>query len=431
MKQQIVIIGAGPAGITTALYLAKKGIGSLVVDKSRFPRHKACGDNISGNVLRILNELDASWLGKMSEGQLALSINGLTAYAPNGHHFDVDFLPLEKDTDQPSCYTIPRIDFDHFLFQRAKESPYITLMEDCDIASVERLKTGGVQLRSRSGDVVIETELVVFSVGSNSNLMNDLYPVPKNPKHVGVGVRAYFEGVKPAGKPNFCEIIITQKLLPGGIYITPFPNGTVNVNVVMRSDVVKREKINLTDLMMQVLEEHPVLKERFEAAKMIGKPQGSSLFLGTQKRRLSGDHFLFVGDAAGLIDLLSANGIPQAMLSAKIAAEEISRCVLQNNFSAAALAPYDVRLYKRIEHYLKLSQLVTPFMGNRLFLKLMVLAMNYLAKKFSKNEVLRDFIYEKNIVSKLIKPTFYYKLFFGVKNAEALSISPLSRQSGG
>ncbi len=423
LKNKIVIIGAGPAGITTALYLAKNQIRTLVLDKATFPRHKVCADNITGNALRILNDLDPSWLAQMTTDRLALPIEGLTAYAPNCHHIDIDFLPLEKDTDQNSCYTIPRIDFDHFLVARAKENPFIQIIENCNISKIERLPTNGVQLKTKSEDLLIDAELVVFCTGSNSNLVNGLCAVKKEPKHVALGVRAYFEGAEPHHKPNFCEVIITEKLLPGGIYITPFPNGLVNVNVVIRSDVVQKKHLNLTALMMQQLAEHPILKDRFKQAKMIGKPQGSSLLLGTKKRKLSGNNFMLVGDAAGLIDLLSANGIPQAIISAKIAAEEIHKCIVVNDFSASALAQYDVRVHKRLENYLKMSQLVAPFVTNKFFLKLTVLLMNYLAKKFNKNDELRDIIYEKHLIRRLIKPSFYYKLFFGIKNSEALKYS--------
>lgn len=420
LKNKVVIIGAGPAGLITALFLAKKQIYTILLDKASFPRHKACADNVTGNALRIINELDDSWLEKMGKYSFSLPIEGLTAYAPNCHHIDIDFLPLEKETDQPSCYTIPRIEFDNFLMERAKENQYIKVIENCIIDKVERIKTGGLQIKTKSENLIIDTDLAVFCTGSNSNLIDDLFSIKKRPKDLAVGVRAYFEGVKPHHKPNFCELIMTEKMLPGGVYITPFSNGTTNVNIVMLSDVVKKKKINLSNLMMEVLKEHPILKERFENATMIGKPLGSSLFLGTKRRKISGDNYLLVGDAAGLIDLLSANGIPQAMLSAKIAAEEISRCIIENNFSEAALAPYDIRVHKRLENYLTKSRFIAPFVGYNLFIKLSVICMNFLAKKSSKNKFLEELISGNQILNKIINPSFYFRLFFGIKNIDNL-----------
>lgn len=420
LKNQIVIIGAGPAGVITSLILAKNQIRTILLDKEEFPRHKVCGDIITGNTLRIMNELDPSWLKKMNEDRLAVPIKGSTVYAPNYHNFDVDFMSLEKGTTQPSCYAIRRIDFDNFLLQRARENAYITIIENCNIDKVERLKTGGLQVKTKSEDLIIDTECLVFCTGSNSSLINDVYPVKKRDRDVAVGVRAYFEGVKPESKPGYGDLFIPKKFLPGGLYLTPLPDGTVNINVVMRSDVVKKKKINLNKLMMEELKENPVLNKRFENAKLIGKPQGNSLFLGTRRRKLSGDNFLFVGDAAGLIDFISANGIPQAMLSAKIAAEEISRCVLANDFSASALAPYDRRIYKRLESYLKISKLASPFMASPFFLKVVTAAMNYVARKFNKNQEISSLIYEQNVVRKLINPVYYYRLLFGIKNKESL-----------
>ena len=58
IKTSIVIIGAGPAGCTCALALAKKNIPSTVIDQSSFPRDKICGDALSGKVVLSLKKID-------------------------------------------------------------------------------------------------------------------------------------------------------------------------------------------------------------------------------------------------------------------------------------------------------------------------------------------------------------------------------------
>ncbi len=59
-NQTITIIGAGPAGQIASLFLAKRGIPSLLIDKSAHPRLKPCADVVTGQAIRILHELDAS-----------------------------------------------------------------------------------------------------------------------------------------------------------------------------------------------------------------------------------------------------------------------------------------------------------------------------------------------------------------------------------
>ena len=54
----IIIIGAGPAGSSAALYAQKVGLKTILLDKATFPRDKICGDALSGKSVRIMEELD-------------------------------------------------------------------------------------------------------------------------------------------------------------------------------------------------------------------------------------------------------------------------------------------------------------------------------------------------------------------------------------
>ena len=58
INRRICIIGAGPAGVTTSLFLAKQGVKSTLIDKAVFPRDKVCGDALSGKVVYGLNRID-------------------------------------------------------------------------------------------------------------------------------------------------------------------------------------------------------------------------------------------------------------------------------------------------------------------------------------------------------------------------------------
>src|SRR5271165_6557851 len=53
----VVIVGAGPSGSTTAYYLAKQGFNVLLVDKFNFPRDKTCGDGLTPRALHILDDM--------------------------------------------------------------------------------------------------------------------------------------------------------------------------------------------------------------------------------------------------------------------------------------------------------------------------------------------------------------------------------------
>ena len=101
---------------------------------------------------------------------------------------------------------------------------------------------------------------------------------------------------------------------------------------------------------------------------------------------MCGDHFLLVGDAASLIDPVSGDGIGNAVLSGKLAAEQVKQCFANNNFSAAFVKNYEQVLYKRAgaDMRKKTSVLKTmarmPFLFNAAF----IVGQNKVIKKFMK-----------------------------------------------
>ena len=82
----LIIVGAGPAGATAALYADQMGLKSVLVDKATFPRDKICGDAISGKSIRYMNELGI--LDEVSDLDGA-EINRITFGSPSHKQFDI------------------------------------------------------------------------------------------------------------------------------------------------------------------------------------------------------------------------------------------------------------------------------------------------------------------------------------------------------
>jgi flavin-dependent dehydrogenase len=233
----------------------------------------------------------------------------------------------------------------------------------------------------------------------------------KQNKHFAIGVRGYFKNVGNADFPNHAELFLHRKMMPGGFYIAPFNSDIANVNLVMRSDVAKQNNINLNTLFWEAIQLHPTLKERFKNAEQVGKLEGGALHLGTKKRAISGDGYMLAGDAGGLIDLMSGNGIPQAMISGKFAAQHAAKAIGANNFSAAALQEYDVNVFNKINKDLKLGKLLSPFMASNFILNGAVKAFNFIATRKGAQAQLSSLLYTKNVALKLLNPMFYWRLF--------------------
>ncbi|MFZ1825924.1 MAG: geranylgeranyl reductase, partial [Chitinophagales bacterium] len=177
----------------------------------------------------------------------------------------------------------------------------------------------------------------------------------------------------------------------------------------MRSDVVSKRKINLKQKLAEVIEKYPALKERFANAEIVDDVKGYGLPLGSKKRKLSGDNYMLVGDAASLIDPFTGEGIGNAVMSGMCAAMQAKECIANNNFSADYLKAYDTTVYRRLWHELKLSYRMQQLVNYPWLF-------NFVVKKANTNKVLRETISvmfeDIDLREKLRKPSFYFQLLF-------------------
>lgn len=405
----ICIIGAGPSGVVTALFLAKKGIPSILLDKSTFPRQKPCADCITSNCIRILNEINPELLPQLVEEKNVLPINGINAYAANLNKIKFEFLPLEPNTTQPSCYTIERAHFDMLLLNEAKKTGLISVYENTRVNKL-RFNQDSVTVETNK-EMEITASCVVNASGSGSSLEEKLFDIPPEPAHTAIGIRAYFKNVELADN-DFSELYLSRKLMPGGMYVSPMPNNEVNVNLVVRLDKQKKHQIDLKQTFADFLEENPLAKSKFARAEQLRNFEGAQLKLGTLKRKIHRERYIAVGDAAGLIDILSANGIPQAFMSGKIAAQHLANCIATNDFSEATLKAYEKAIFKATHNYLKLGRRSAPLMKSEYVLDMVNYLLNTFSAQIENNKTLESLVYKKKLLP-FINPK---RFFFGMKN---------------
>src|SRR5256885_3276613 len=82
-RWDVVVVGAGPAGATTALLLARAGASVLLVDRARFPRDKACSEYLSPATTAILERLGGGVLAAVESAAHA-KLYGMKVGAPGG-----------------------------------------------------------------------------------------------------------------------------------------------------------------------------------------------------------------------------------------------------------------------------------------------------------------------------------------------------------
>ena len=407
IRTGICIVGAGPAGAAASITLSKNGVQHLVVDAASFPRHKPCGDILTSGVLRALRRLNPEILNELKSENLLSPVWKTLIYPPNQQPISLDFLPFDGKEGEPGCYAVSRFDLDLALANHIRSCPFAGFMENCRIKSV-RKDRNLMCLETEDGQV-LHADLVIFATGSGSSLLQHIgHSAPK--EETAIGIRAHYEGVD--WNTAHSALFLNEDCMPGGLYLTPLPGGKCNVNLVMSLRKVRTEKAVLREKMEEMLHTIPVLKKAFLNARRCGNPEGSKLFLGLRPRKISGEGYLLAGDAAGLIEFFSGNGIPQAYTSGEIAAGIAARACRENNFSAAYLRQYDAELYRKIRTDKIGGQLIFPLLHRPLVSSQVLRFLNYLSSRPRTNDLLRDLLYARNPGQILRKPGFYFSLLW-------------------
>ena len=357
IKTDVCILGAGPAGAAAALKLSRLGIPCILIDKAIFPREKICGDGISHRVMDIVSKwIDPSVAERFAAAKtIHLDSWGLLFEGTKQNSFDIEYRPFNDKTKEiPSGFVCKRYEFDNFLVNEVRNCHNITLMENVEITDFQPNTEGvstenqtgnnGWILQNKTGDVVVQARLLLVADGAHSRFARQIGGIEMDPKHYMASVKAYYKGVTDFHADNYLEFYFHKDFLPGYFWIFPLPNGEANVGIAIVSEEVSKRKLNLKKCLQEVIEDK--FKERFKNAELIGDIQGFGLPLGSKKRKLSGDNYMLLGDAACLIDPLTGEGIANALVSGAVAAEQAAKCLEKNDFSAQILRGYDERIYR-------------------------------------------------------------------------------------
>jgi len=399
-----IIVGAGPAGSSAAIYCNKLGLNTLLLDKSIFPRDKICGDALSGKSVKILEELDLLQdLDKLNGAIVNRIIFG------NPNHSECE-LHLNKSLNKRHIshgFVIPRKIFDNYLFKKASDVSNVVSGFNVEDLIYNKSQVIGVKGKSINGEqkkyfgnIVLGADGPYSIISRKSGLYNS------DMNYTAVGLRCYYENVEDL--TDQIELHYVNETIPGYFWIFPAGNKKANIGVGLLKSRAKKKKYNLQQIMKQVINSKN-FKYRFKNSNALEKPKGWNLPFGNTKRGNHGNGFLLLGDAAGLVDPFTGEGIGNAMESGKIAADIVLKAKILNNFSNQILSEYDKVLWEYLGSELKTSTLLLKLAHYRILL-------NFVIDRASRNKNIKNMISGMlaNEVPKteLSNPMFYLKTLF-------------------
>jgi geranylgeranyl reductase family protein len=399
----LVIVGGGPAGVVTALYAARKGLTTLLLDKSRFPRDKICGDAVSGKAIAVLRDLQLEdAVANLAGVRFRKVVFGSAKHV----EAEVD-LERARKRDLVVGYVIRRSVFDAFLFDRARAAA-TTCLEEFEVEDLlfDDGRVCGVVGSDKSSGLKREFRgrVVVGADGYRSIVARKTGSYTIDRAHWLVAIRRYHHNVK--GLSDRIELHYVSAVTPGYFWIFPVDDGLANVGLGMLASVMKKKRVNLTEALDATLGDR-FFAPRFAESEPVEKPIGWHLPVGSIHRRCHGPGYLLVGDAAGLIDPFTGEGIANAMHSGRIAASAAARALDAGDVGTASLARYDRDLWDGIGDELRVSTKLQRIAGLEPLL-------NFTIRKAAHSQEVKDtlcaMIAEEVSRKQMTSPLFYLKL---------------------
>ncbi len=403
----VIICGAGPGGAAAALCLQESGLRVALLDKHDFPRDKICGDALSGKVTAVLKYIRPELVDHLFHFPKKVGSYGIRFFSPGRHCLDIPFKRnIDALTHAPG-FVSRRMEFDDFLLRQAIASDNIHWFPEHPVTAV-KISEAGVEVSS--GEVVFHGKVVIGADGAHSQVAKSLGIRHMDKRFHSAGVRAYVQGVTGFHDKNFIELHYLEDLLPGYFWIFPLPNGAANVGLGMLSADLAKKPRALRKVLEEIMQSHPDIAPRFSHSTLEGPIVGFGLPLGSRKIPISSARAMLVGDAASLIDPFSGEGIGNAMISGRIAAQTILRLWPEQAFDAKSLQSYDDAVYRKLGQELRLSRTMQKMVR---FPKLF----DFFVRKSNQNSSLKLLItmmFESvDLRKELARPYFYWDLLMG------------------
>ncbi|WP_282794157.1 geranylgeranyl reductase family protein [Streptomyces sp. CC224B] len=326
----VIVVGAGPAGSTTAYYLAKAGLDVLLLEKTAFPREKVCGDGLTPRATKQLVAMGID----ISEEAGWLRNKGLRIIG-GGVRLQLDWPDLASFPDYGLVRK--RDDFDEQLARQAQKAG-ARLYERCNVgAPVIDDRTGRITgVEARLGEektpVTFHAPLVVAADGNSSRLSLAMGLHRREDRPMGVAVRTYF--TSPRHDDDYLESWLElwdrrgaqDRLLPGYGWIFGMGDGTSNVGLGVLNTSAAFKELDWREILKAWCASMPE-DWGYTPENMTGPIRGAALPMAFNRQPHYTRGLLLVGDAGGLVNPFNGEGIAYAMESGQIAADVIVQAV--------------------------------------------------------------------------------------------------------
>jgi geranylgeranyl reductase family protein len=378
----VIVVGAGPAGSTTAYYLASTGLDVLLLEKTAFPRDKVCGDGLTPRAVRQLVRMGVDITGPGWIRNRGLRIVG------GGMRLQLPWPELASYPDYGLVRT--RTDFDEILARHAQKSGARLYESTAVTGPVLDDRTGrivGVTARELDDDgrpigrvVTYQAPVVVAADGVSSRLSTSMGVHKRDDRPIGVAARTYF--TTPRHDDDWLESWLelwaededgVSRLLPGYGWIFGTGNGTSNVGLGLLNTSTAFGRVDYKQLLRRWVALTPPEWE-FTEENQVGDIRSAALPMAFNRQPHYDRGLLLVGDSGGMVNPFNGEGIDYAMEAASLAATVVADASARRSDTARErmLQRYPAVLKQEHGGYFTLGRIFVNLIGDPRIMKLCV-----------------------------------------------------------
>ncbi|MGH9441655.1 MAG: NAD(P)/FAD-dependent oxidoreductase [Thermoanaerobaculia bacterium] len=315
--RDVIVVGGGPGGASTAGFLARAGVDVLVLEKLEFPRFRI-GESLLPFQLPILERLGV--LEKVRRANFMVKPGATFLAEDSGGRRTVNFVH-GWDGEHSFSYQVPRAEFDSLMLGHARECG-AEVRHGVDVKRVlfDGARAFGVEVQESDGSRrEIRARVIVDASGGAAILSGPLKLRVPYPKMRRAALFAHYRNARPHPDARPGDILLPIRP-DAWFWHIPFSDGSASVGAVFEPEKGKGRAGDVDGLLASLLAESPAMSFVLEGAERISEVRGASDF-SWRSRFFAGEGWALVGDAAGFLDPTFSTGVFLAMtMGEKVAA---------------------------------------------------------------------------------------------------------------
>lgn len=339
-ETEVLVIGGGPAGATTATLVAQKGFQVKLLEREHFPRYHI-GESLIPETFWVLERL--GMLPKMRNSRF-VNKHSVQFVSEHGRLSEPFYFSLHNPHESSRTWQVYRQEFDQMMLENARETG-VYVHEGMRVTEVlfEGLRAVGARAIDESGTKhEFRSRVVVDAAGQSCLIQDRLGLRDWDPVLKKAAIWTYWKGAyRDTGLDEGATIVMQTQGKQGWFWYIPLQDDAISVGVVAPFDYLfsGRPSKDFETIYAEEVAKCPGVQPRIADAQRI-EPYRAAKEYSYRSRQVAGDGWVLVGDAFGFLDPLYSSGVLLALKSGAFAADAIVAGLKKNETSASQLGAW-------------------------------------------------------------------------------------------